>query len=194
VGARATWVLAGLLLGPPTSTDDPKVRLELELPKSVQRGAVISAVFRVSNQGTAGLYFKRPWKWAANGMRVEAVNEAGARFTSSTVLYDIERASVCTHFKALAPEEAYTFKEQLDATSQEGLPALIRHRAATASAGSTMSSTTMRTNRVLPAVGGCSADARPLRKRRSSSNERAAEQRVEADEVREGERGAAFAA
>jgi hypothetical protein len=81
-------------------------------------------VFSVSNEGKVGLYFKRPWKWATNGMRVEAINQAGARFASSTVLYDIDRDSVCTHFKALAPDETYTFKEQLGAASQDGLPAL----------------------------------------------------------------------
>lgn len=125
MGTRMAWAIAGLALATSSTSGEPKLSLSLDLPKVARRGASMTAVFSVSNRGNEGTYFKRPWKWATNGMRLEAVNEAGVRFGSSTVLYDISRASVCTHFKALGPDESYVFKAELGGASNEGLPSLV---------------------------------------------------------------------
>ena len=120
-----TYALFGLMLTTASVAGEAKLALRLEMPKAIRVGEPFTAVFTVSNIGGQGIYFKRPWKWASNGMRLEAVDAAGTRFVSSTALYDIARESVCTNFKAVGPEESYSFKELLQGVErEEPMPAL----------------------------------------------------------------------
>src|SRR5689334_2130627 len=57
--------------------------LKLNVPSSIRTGQSLVMRFSVSNDGDAGLYFKQPWWWASNGMRVVAKGADGSFHESS---------------------------------------------------------------------------------------------------------------
>jgi hypothetical protein len=88
-----------------------RVELRLSAPGHVRAGGTLRLRFEVSNFGRDGVYFKIPWKWASNAMRVVATSSNGRVYTTETRLYDIAQESVCTHFKALGPREDFRFEQ-----------------------------------------------------------------------------------
>jgi hypothetical protein len=88
-----------------------RVDLRLSSPGRVRAGAPLKLSFAVSNLGKDGIYFKIPWKWAPNAMRVVATATDGRVYATETRLYDIAQESVCTHFKAVGPREDYRFEQ-----------------------------------------------------------------------------------
>ena len=95
-------------------------QLRLTAPLRIRVGDSLKLTFEVRNIGEDGFYFKVPWKWAANGLRVIATATDGRVHTSSKVLYDIAAESVCTYFKAVGPHESFQFERSL--TRDESAP------------------------------------------------------------------------
>jgi len=87
--------------------------LRLIAPARIHAGEPLKLTFEVSNNGADGFYFKVPWKWATNGMRVVAIGSEGREYASGTALYDIAAESACTHFKALGSHERLQFERTL---------------------------------------------------------------------------------
>jgi hypothetical protein len=89
--------------------EEPVLLLTIDPPTSISRSKPFMIRFTVRNQGTQGVYFKRPWKWAANGMLVRAIDGKATVVDSGTRLNDISATSVCTWFKPLRPGEEFSF-------------------------------------------------------------------------------------
>jgi hypothetical protein len=83
--------------------------LELGGPVTAAVGQRLELRFTATNTGPVGLYFKQPWKWASNGMRVIAESTDGSRMESTLVLLDIDARYLCTYFKRLAPRKKFSF-------------------------------------------------------------------------------------
>jgi len=91
--------------------DSPAVlSLRLESPVQVRVGQPFGIRFTVTNEGKSGVYFKQPWKWASNGMRIVATGPDGSIHESSVALFDIEAKYRCTYFKPLGPADSFTFQ------------------------------------------------------------------------------------
>ena len=103
-------------------------QLRLTAPVRIRVGDSLKLTFEVRNVGEDGFYFKVPWKWAANGLRVIATATDGRVHTSSTVLYDIAAESVCTNFKAVGPHESFQFERSLLVTNQRRKSGCQRER------------------------------------------------------------------
>jgi len=92
---------------------DGGVTLQLEAPSHLRAGQPLTLRFEVTNAGSVGLTFKRPWKWASNGMRVVAIGADGSVRESSTFLVDIAANYRCSYFKQLQPGHDFSFEETL---------------------------------------------------------------------------------
>jgi hypothetical protein len=90
-----------------------KLSLKLEGPSSVQLGEPLTLRFTATNVGTPGFYFKQPWKWASNGMRVVATAPDGQQQETSTALLDIDGKFLCTYFKPLWPGDMFSFEDSV---------------------------------------------------------------------------------
>ena len=93
------------------------ISLRVESPDTARAGQPLVFTFSVRNEGKAGVYFKQPWKWASNGMRLVATGPDGSAHESSVALFDIEAKYVCTHFKPLGPGDLFSFQVTLGAAS-----------------------------------------------------------------------------
>jgi hypothetical protein len=98
---------------PPLAAATPKLRLSV--PEQIRFGEPFAVSLTVTNDSEAGFYFKKPWKWASNGLSLRATAEDGRSFESATLLYDIATTERCTFFKPLGPGDSYTFQFLLGA-------------------------------------------------------------------------------
>jgi hypothetical protein len=90
------------------------LKLAIGGPVETRAGKPVQVTFVVENEGeNEGFYFKRPWKWASNGMRVVAVGADGVEHTSGALLFCIMAEYACTYFKPLFPGETYSFSESI---------------------------------------------------------------------------------
>src|SRR5262245_51810050 len=89
------------------------LKLTVAGPAQVQIGQRLDLRFTATNTGKDGLYFKRPWKWADHGMFVVATGADGSRSVSSTRIFDIDSAYLCTFFKPLFSKDQFSFEESL---------------------------------------------------------------------------------
>ena len=89
------------------------VVLQIDAPPSVDNHTHFTVSFTVTNLGPDGVYFKQPWKWATNGLYLQATDAAGKVYASSTVLFDISTETRCTFFKALGSGDSFTFRESI---------------------------------------------------------------------------------
>ena len=89
------------------------VVLQIDAPAVVDARTNFTVSFTVSNRAPEGVYFKRPWKWATNGMYLQAVDGAGKVYESSPFLVDISTEVRCTFFKPLGSGESFTFQESM---------------------------------------------------------------------------------
>ncbi len=96
------------VLGLGATADGPT--LGLELPGRIQIGHPFTVALTVTNDTGSAFYFKRPWKWASNGLLLRAISEDGQVVESATRLYDIETAQRCTFFKPVRPAESFMFR------------------------------------------------------------------------------------
>jgi hypothetical protein len=95
------------------SAGESAVALQLGVPPVVDTRTHFTASFTVTNRGPEGLYFKQPWKWAINGLLLQARDRAGKVYESTTVLIDISTEARCTFFKALGSGDSFTFHEDI---------------------------------------------------------------------------------
>jgi len=118
LGGRSALLaaVAVLLLTQTSKADEPVTGLRLSIagPIEIRTGESVSLTFGVANDGpNEGFYFKRPWKWAVNGMRVVATGPDGVDHESSIMLFCIAAEYACTYFKPLFPGETYSFSEDV---------------------------------------------------------------------------------
>jgi hypothetical protein len=76
-------------------------------------GAVLALRFTVTNNGSEIVYFKRPWKWASDGLFVVAKGADGSVHESTPMIGDIDGEYLCTYFKPLASGDSYSFQEKV---------------------------------------------------------------------------------
>jgi hypothetical protein len=112
----ALLLTLSLYLARAASALDPSpVTLRIRVPATVRVGVPFSATFEVTNVSRQGLYFKQPWKWAPNGLRLVAVGPNGATIETAPRLYDIPRENVCQHIRRIPPGHTIQFKATLNA-------------------------------------------------------------------------------
>lgn len=96
--------------------------LSIRVDEPIERGRPFRVFFEATNTSAGGFYFKRPWKWASNGLRLRAQRSDGALVESTTILYDIDSRRVCSYSSSLRPGQSLVFEEELG--WGPGLPSL----------------------------------------------------------------------
>lgn len=121
----AVLVLMVVLAGPQPEVNavDSGLSLRVQVESPIVRGKSFRVRFSATNLGPDPVYFKRPWKWASNGLLLRARGSDGTVIESSTVLFDIESRFVCGHVKPLLTGETLEFVEELGWNA--ALPSLL---------------------------------------------------------------------
>ena len=111
------WMINALLTSAlrllPVAASAESVALQISAPAVIDSRTHFTVSFTVTNRGPEGVYFKRPWKWATNGLLLQATDSAGRVYQSTPVFFDILADSRCIFFKALGSGNSFTFEESV---------------------------------------------------------------------------------
>jgi hypothetical protein len=115
LGSLKAWFFALTLLGCAAALRAGNSGLALRVtgPRNAKVGQAIVLRFTAANTGRHGYYFMHPWKWADNGLLVEAISTDGSRVSSTPRLFDIDAKYACTYFKPMYQGDQFSFEESV---------------------------------------------------------------------------------